>query len=748
MKYISFTIIFLTTSLLFAQEWTGTSGPPGGEVRKIIIDPNNVQTVYAIANTAFSGVYKSDDGGKTWFVLTKGLEFDEIESEFRTTKDLTLDIIESSTLFVSVNQPQSMGSSYLYRTTNYGEEWLPIKKDIIYALCAKNGNVFALSDSGLIYSSNRGDTWITQNTFLGGDKILLDDQNILWIWGSNGLYRSADSGRTYQQFVFPNLWRIEAFDAAIVEGKKCIAVSVATSPAKYDSLFISYNEGITWINRTETLPYEPSLSSYEIPSVLKISRQNPDNIFAGSPKGFFRTTDGGIHWIKQDSGLTLSHAIYSNYQTVVSSVEVSQKDSNIIFAGTTNDGIYRSSNGGIIWQFINMPSGKVNTISVSPSDKIYCGTTSGLYYSNDDTWLPTSMLIGQVLSLNGITASAVSPYNSNLILVGLQNSLGYGMLYKTTEDKTTWQLKMMLAFEGIEFTKILFDPVDSNRVYATWSGGIIASDNGGDSWYHLLQGFNSMDMIIDPTDNDRLFVLGKKGAIYLSTDKGITWNTLRDGTDSLHTVIRFDPSNTQRLYVGGFYLYVTENCGLTWEQKSFDKKVTDIAIDTETGELFVSTFNEGTYRSTDGGNIFSKMPKLPSERITKLLFCTKDKQKKLIIGTRGIGLYEYDLGPSLSVVESNLVPKTFALFQNYPNPFNPGTIIEYFLPLKSYVQLKIYDILGREVKMLVNEEQFTGKHLVYWDGKNEKEIPVSPGIYFYTLCSGEYVMTKKMILLK
>ena len=91
----------------------------------------------------------------------------------------------------------------------------------------------------------------------------------------------------------------------------------------------------------------------------------------------------------------------------------------------------------------------------------------------------------------------------------------------------------------------------------------------------------------------------------------------------------------------------------------------------------------------------------------------------------------------------NPEPKDFTLKQNYPNPFNPTTKIEYSIPKTSFVTLKVYDILGREVAALVNEEKSIGNYKAEFNGNN-----LSNGIYFYKLQAGDYSIIKKMILIK
>jgi len=94
------------------------------------------------------------------------------------------------------------------------------------------------------------------------------------------------------------------------------------------------------------------------------------------------------------------------------------------------------------------------------------------------------------------------------------------------------------------------------------------------------------------------------------------------------------------------------------------------------------------------------------------------------------------------------MPDEFALHQNYPNPFNPVTQILYDLPEKSHVTLMIYDILGREVLALLDGEQAPGYHAVMWNGQNILGREVGAGMYFYTIQTGQFKQTRKMILLK
>ena len=99
-------------------------------------------------------------------------------------------------------------------------------------------------------------------------------------------------------------------------------------------------------------------------------------------------------------------------------------------------------------------------------------------------------------------------------------------------------------------------------------------------------------------------------------------------------------------------------------------------------------------------------------------------------------------------ISDELVPFTYTLHQNYPNPFNPVTTLRYDLPENAMINITIYDMLGREVKTLMDQTQDAGYRSLIWDATNDYGKPVSAGIYLYQIQAGEYMQTKKMVLLK
>lgn len=109
---------------------------------------------------------------------------------------------------------------------------------------------------------------------------------------------------------------------------------------------------------------------------------------------------------------------------------------------------------------------------------------------------------------------------------------------------------------------------------------------------------------------------------------------------------------------------------------------------------------------------------------------------------------EYDLSVMSSENEKSQFPDTFSLNQNYPNPFNPTTQITYVLPEESSVSIIVYDLMGKEVKSLINKIQPKGNYSLKWDATDELGERISAGMYIYTIRAGQFTSTKKMVLLK
>ena len=113
----------------------------------------------------------------------------------------------------------------------------------------------------------------------------------------------------------------------------------------------------------------------------------------------------------------------------------------------------------------------------------------------------------------------------------------------------------------------------------------------------------------------------------------------------------------------------------------------------------------------------------------------------------GAWIFSVDITNALSIDDISM-PMEYALHQNYPNPFNPITTIRYDLPEAGHVNVVIYDMMGHQIKQLISGTEDAGRKSVVWDSTNDYGKPVSAGVYMYRIQTGEYIQTKKMVLLK
>jgi hypothetical protein len=116
----------------------------------------------------------------------------------------------------------------------------------------------------------------------------------------------------------------------------------------------------------------------------------------------------------------------------------------------------------------------------------------------------------------------------------------------------------------------------------------------------------------------------------------------------------------------------------------------------------------------------------------------------------GLRVIERDPGQGVEGKDLTIItPDDYRLEQNYPNPFNPSTTISFYLPIRDRISLKVYDLLGREVRTLINnEEHQAGTGSVVWDGKDNAGRAAATGTYFYTLKFGNFEKTNKAMLVK
>ena len=242
-------------------------------------------------------------------------------------------------------------------------------------------------------------------------------------------------------------------------------------------------------------------------------------------------------------------------------------------------------------------------------------------------------------------------------------------------------------------------------------------------------------------------------------DNGANWNLTGVGVDGNSFAV-----SDNNIYTGDWYFYHSSDYGLSWSQINnpfLTRRILSVALSgsnlfsgIEDSSVFLSTDNGISWTAVNEGlpdtlGIFwsSASPLVTNNSyiFTGILESGDWSETNNISYNGGEGVWRRPLSEMITSVsdQKSTLPQNFSLQQNYPNPFNPSTTIRYEIPERSFVTIKVYDILGKEIDTFVNEEKPSGTYEVEFDARN-----LPSGIYFYQLKAGSFVETKKMILLK
>jgi photosystem II stability/assembly factor-like uncharacterized protein len=333
--------------------------------------------------------------------------------------------------------------------------------------------------------------------------------------------------------------------------------------------------------------------------------------------------------------------------------------------------------------------------------------------------------------------------------VALDGHYGGTILLHTTDAGSNWN-RVDLADTALN--TVYF--VDSLTGYlGGWDGLILKSTNACNNWFNC-----SIDSSFYTFFAKNRFyfydqqvglacggIMDLGGPIWMTTNSGSRWFLVDTAGEPVND-IRYLDANTI-LGTGGDFelgasLQKSLNNGLNWRNFFFGVFGVGRSIAVRTrAEIWIPiSFGGGWMVSFDSTRSWDTLYIGGNTCIFDTKF--SDPYHGWAIGLNG-SIYKYNTDMiRINEIQSE-VPSHFYLFQNYPNPFNPKTIIEYQLPLNSYVILKIYDMLGREVATPVSKLESAGTHKVVFNGNN-----LASGIYFYTLRAGDFEASKKMILLK
>lgn len=356
------------------------------------------------------------------------------------------------------------------------------------------------------------------------------------------------------------------------------------------------------------------------------------------------------------------------------------------------------------------------------------GEMGGVWKSTDDgdTWTQTSM---EEKTIHALAASG------SYIMVGSDED----GVYFSSNSGTTWNQTSLNNRTVYAFTE------SGGYLYAgTKDYGVYCSANNGLTWFQTSLNNKTVKSL---TSSGNLIYAGTlNSGVYKSTNYGTNWS--QTPLNNLHIVsIAINGNN---IIAGTDYtgIWRSINNGMDWTQTNVNNfAVFVLRFLVIYSTAFAGTAN-GMYTSGDNGASWNQRNEgIPGSAEVRSLTVSENY---VYTGIRGNfdgtenRIYRRPLNELIGIEPvSNEVPEHFNLSQNYPNPFNPATKIRFALPKTSFAKLVVYDILGRVITTLVDEELRTGTYEVDFDGKDHPS-----GLYFYSLTVDSYTQTNKMILVK
>ncbi len=371
---------------------------------------------------------------------------------------------------------------------------------------------------------------------------------------------------------------------------------------------------------------------------------------------------------------------------------------------------------------------------------------------------------------------------------------GDSILYYSTDIDSGWLRSSRI--ETVEHGITSIEKWDNKLFVGTAGRGVFESTDEGVTWSSLnngLTGTGALEISSMAIRGDSLYAgTIDEGVFVLNLLSPLEWVTFREGLTvgiSWDVYSLYNFKGTLICGAGGnAKVYFNESGTSNWTERSFDlsEESNSMLGITNCGDVIIGCANLGIYRSLNNGVsweyynpgiglisfasfvvvnavTFSVISKLDTSYLLASVnsgaawqfevefsstnFAITYLNNKLFSG-RDDGLFYLPYKPSSFDDETNFIQLTdFLLKQNYPNPFNPSTLIGYQLPVTSKVTLKVYDMLGREVVTLVNEEQQPGVYEIDFKPESCIKHPAS-GVYFYRLQTKDYIETKKMVLLR
>jgi photosystem II stability/assembly factor-like uncharacterized protein len=377
------------------------------------------------------------------------------------------------------------------------------------------------------------------------------------------------------------------------------------------------------------------------------------------------------------------------------------------------------------WQHSGSYTGNVLNFAVKDSILISGTYGSGVYITTDGiNWNYSSdgMTNAQIISL--------TVCNGNFF-AGSET----GGIYRSVNNGINWTA----VNNGLSTLTIHTICSNNGKIYAGTNTGIHISTDNGNNWNRIS--FSPLGNTIYSlcSFGDTVFT-GTNTGTYCSVNNGTNWNNVNSGlSGAVYCLMKF--GNAVYAGTSSSGIYKTTNCGADWIHINSGLPAYPIrgfCINNE--KIFAATYGCGIYYSTNYG--VEWMPSVLG--LTQLVcYSVIPYRYHLFCGTTS-GIFKRPLSEFTNIQSKKINSNnSFILSNNYPNPFNPSTNINFEICKNEFVTLKVYDVLGKEIKTLVSKKMKTGSYNYMFNA-----VRIPGGVYFYKLTAGNFSDVKKMIYLR
>lgn len=745
----------------------------GGHVWQKPFVFTDTDTGYYCTRPPDSGQYwkilKTIDGGINWSESYTFPYYCFIQNSF---------FLNGSTGWI-IHESSSPTQAYnLLKTTNGGNTWSVIHSYPNFGNYAVYLTFFD-ENVGLRFHSNNtsflektingGVNWhtiFTWNSDVRGMKFI--NENTGYVPVNGVLKKTTNGGITWTNLFQPSGGYVDR-----VETKGESVIVAYGSASSLNTIYVSTNNGLSWTTTSEIR------DGLRIPDIVII---NPDKIFLTMFAYILKATNLGSIWSKVPIGPT------HNLESIIS-----VQGGKPFAVGWKQDSVSNQIESAVVsspplWRTKSThTSQKFNCLSAKTNSEIFIGGAD--FSSGNNSLIIKCNNEGDNLDIkynsSGPPVNSISFADTNLgFAVGDQ-----GVILKTLNGGNTWTQEPSNTVNDLNIISF-----KSPLGFIGGSNGfLIRTINDGMDWSQVNLGTNIEINSVCIQDQNRIWIAGDEGLFMFSSDGGLTWSSFSNySIYNFYSIIAIDQSNIGvfggKISDNSLFFIESHNGGLSWQERLIPhlKKI----------NIAFAKSNEAWAVGDYGTIIFTDRWFLPVELTSFIATLNRTKvninwqtatelnnqgfeiQRKFdnsdwfTIGFRtGKGttteptsyFYEDDISELNSdklyyrlkqidfngtfsysaEVEVITQPLDFALYQNYPNPFNPTTTIKYEIPQSSNVKIEVFDILGRVVKVLFNEQKDAGRYEIKFDASS-----LASGIYYYRIKANDFIQTKKMMLIK